>query len=188
MVAKGWANAARMRQPLIFAMNQTPTALVRAATMVDLPAVQALYAELRPNDPVLSPDEAQRLWREIVEDPHACVVVAEIAETLGATCMLATIPNLASGGRRIGVIEHVITAAAFRRRGLARLVLQHALDLAWQQGCCKVLLLSGVAREEAHGLYEAVGFRGDVERGFVAKPATDAPSGTIDRSHLRAQS
>ena len=156
--------------------------------MVDLPAVQALYAELRPNDPVLSPDEAQRLWREIVEDPHACVVVAEIAETLGATCMLATIPNLASGGRRIGVIEHVITAAAFRRRGLARLVLQDALDLAWQQGCCKVLLLSGVAREEAHGLYEAVGFRGDVERGFVAKPATDAPSGTIDRSHLRAQS
>jgi len=157
-------------------MNTTQTPLIRAAAMADLPAVQVLYAELRPNDPVLSPGEAQRLWRGIVEDPYACVVVAEIEGMLGATCMLATIPNMASGGRRIGVIEHVITAGAFRRRGLARLVLRHALELAWQQGCCKVLLLSGVAREEAHGLYESVGFRGDVERGFVAKPE----AGTID--------
>lgn len=156
----------------------TPMPVVRAATFNDLAAVQALYAELRPHDPVLPPDEAQRLWRGIVDDPHACVVVAQVDGRLGATCMLATLPNLASGGRRIGVIEHVITATAFRRRGLARLVLQHALALAWeQQGCCKVLLLSGMAREEAHGLYESVGFRGDVERGFVAKPV----AGTIDR-------
>lgn len=149
---------------------------MREARMDDLAAVQALYAELRPHDPVLSPADAMRLWAGIVDDPHACVVVAEIDGRLGATCMLATLPNLASGGRRIGVIEHVITAAAFRRRGLARVVLQHALALAWRQNCCKVLLLSGVARQEAHGLYESVGFRGDVERGFVAKPAP----GTID--------
>lgn len=182
MVANGGAlKAARMGNALLplSAMN-TSTPVIRTATLDDLAAVQALYAELRPHDPVLSPGDAQRLWRGIVDDPHASVVVAEVDGRLGATCMLATIPNLASGGRRIGVIEHVITAAAFRRRGLARQVLRHALALAWErQGCCKVLLLSGVAREEAHGLYESVGFRGDVERGFVAKPAP----GTIDRLH-----
>ena len=166
--------------------SHRPTgAHVREAVMGDLAAVRALYAELRPNDPVLPPDEAQRLWGEIVDNPHACVVVAEMQGQLGATCMLATIPNLASGGRRIGVIEHVITAAAFRRRGLAREVLRHALSLAWAQGCCKVLLLSGAAREEAHGLYESVGFCGDVERGFVAKPAP----ATIDHQpHTPGQS
>ncbi|WP_222621998.1 GNAT family N-acetyltransferase [Variovorax sp. PAMC26660] len=152
------------------------SAQVREAVMADLGAVQALYAELRPHDPMLAPEEAKRLWAGIVDNPHACIVVAQIDGQLGATCMLATLPNLASGGRRIGVIEHVITAAAFRRRGLARVVLGHALALAWQQGCCKVMLLSGMAREEAHGLYESVGFRGDVERGFVAKPGP----GTID--------
>jgi hypothetical protein len=33
------------------------------------------------------------------------------------------------------------------------------------------MLLSGVQREEAHALYESLGFRGDIERGFVIKPA-----------------
>jgi len=32
------------------------------------------------------------------------------------------------------------------------------------------MLLSGAQRKEAHKLYESVGFDGDVERGFVAKP------------------
>ncbi|SFP17921.1 GNAT family N-acetyltransferase [Variovorax sp. 770b2] len=156
---------------------------VREAVIGELVAVQALYAELRPDDPVLAPEDASRLWRGIVDNPYACVVVAEVSGQLGATCMLATIPNLASGGRRIGIVEHVITASAFRRRGFARQVLRHALSLAWAQGCCKVLLLSGVAREEAHGLYESVGFRGDVERGFVAKPAPV----TIVRPHTPEQ-
>jgi len=61
--------------------------------------------------------------------------------------------------------------AVLRRRGLARAVLEFALKLAWSRGCYKVILLSGVQRSEAHKLYESIGFRGDVERGFVAKPS-----------------
>ena len=87
-----------------------------------------------------------------------------------ATCMLAIVPNLASGARPFGVVEHVVTLPQFRRQGLARLVLQFALDLAWSKNCYKVILLSGAQRTEAHRLYESVGFQGDIERGFVAKP------------------
>ena len=68
------------------------------------------------------------------------------------------------------MIEHVVTLRAFRGRGLGAAVLWHALAFAWAQQCCKVMLLSGAQRPDAHRLYEAVGFRGDVERGFVAKP------------------
>jgi GNAT superfamily N-acetyltransferase len=85
--------------------------------------------------------------------------------------MLAIIPNLANGARPFGIIEHVVTLSSERRRGYARLVLEHALDLAWARSCYKVLLLSGAKRTEAHELYESVGFAGDVARGFVAKPA-----------------
>ena len=87
-----------------------------------------------------------------------------------STCMLAVVPNLASGGSPFGVIEHVVTLPQYRRRGLGRTVLQFALNRAWAQGCYKVILLSGAQRADAHKLYESVGFRGDVERGFVAKP------------------
>ena len=85
--------------------------------------------------------------------------------------MLSSIANLASGGRRIGIIEHVITDTRFRQLGLARLVLEFALAEAWRQNCCKVMLLSGAQRTAAHALYESVGFRADTERGYVAKPA-----------------
>lgn len=145
--------------------------VVRRARAPDLPGVLALYRELRPHDPPLAPARAEAVWVELLANPGVDLVVAELDGALAATCLLATIPNLASGGRPIGLLEHVITAARFRRRGLGAAVLRFALARAWSRDCCKVMLLSGVARPEAHRLYESVGFRGDVERGFVAKPA-----------------
>jgi GNAT superfamily N-acetyltransferase len=145
-------------------------AVVRLAAAGDLAPVLDLYRELRPADPELPAGRAEELWRRILADPAVQVVVAEHEGRVAASCMLAVIPNLASSGRPIGLVEHVITGARFRRRGLGQAVLRFALDLAWARACCKVVLLSGAQRAEAHGLYESVGFRGDVERGFVAKP------------------
>jgi GNAT superfamily N-acetyltransferase len=144
--------------------------VIRLARFADLTSVQRLYKELRPHDPELSPDEAARLWGEVLDQPQVRLIVAEHDGRLASTCMLAFVPNFANGGRAIGFIEHVVTLAEFRGRGLARAVLQHALDLAWSQDCCKVVLLSGAQRAEAHRLYESLGFRGDIERGFVIKP------------------
>lgn len=147
-----------------------PSIDVRRAVPADIPSVLALYRELRPNDPAIPADRAARLWEEVADGRRSMVFVAEFDGEVAATCMLAMLSNLASGGRPIGVVEHVVTASRFRRRGLNRQVLELALKEAWVAGCCKVILLSGAQRTEAHGLYEAVGFRGDVERGFVAKP------------------
>ena len=146
------------------------TAVVRAAGLDDLPRMLALYRELRPHDPVLPSDAARNAWARIVSRDDIEVVVCEVDAALAATCMLATIPNLASGAQPFGIIEHVITLASHRRRGFGRRVLEHALASAWSRGCCKVVLLSGTHRDDAHKLYESVGFVGDIERGFVAKP------------------
>jgi GNAT superfamily N-acetyltransferase len=64
----------------------------------------------------------------------------------------------------------MITLAAHRGHGYGRRVLEYALALAWSAGCCKVVLLSGAQRTDAHRLYESVGFVGKVENGFVIKP------------------
>ena len=145
--------------------------LVRLAEPRDLPGILVLYRELRPNDPELLPTEASALLSRILSNADTALVVCECERSLASTCMLAIVPNLASGGRPFGVLEHVVTFSPFRRRGLARAVLAFALKLAWSRNCCKVILLSGVQRSEAHALYESVGFRGDAERGFVAKPS-----------------
>ncbi len=143
---------------------------VRLAGYEDLAGVQRLYKELRPHDPDLTSARASAVWKDLLDSPRMRFVVAEQDGALASTCMLALIANLASGGRAIGFIEHVITLQEFRGQGLARAVVRYALDLAWSQDCCKVVLLSGAQRTEAHRLYESLGFRPDVERGFVIEP------------------
>jgi GNAT superfamily N-acetyltransferase len=145
-------------------------AAVRAAEVRDLKGILRLYRELRPRDPVLAPETALNLIVNLVEREDVHLLVGEVDGAVISTCMLAVIPNLASGGRPFGIIEHVVTLSSHRRRGYARLLLEHALALAWSRHCYKVMLLSGMQRMEAHRLYESVGFVGNVERGFVAKP------------------
>ena len=147
--------------------------VVRGAEAKDLQGILALYKELRPNDPILPPPAAHQAFTNLLARKDVDLVVCEVADTLVATCILATIPNLASSARPIGVIEHVVTLAAYRKRGYARLVLESALARAWSRGCCKVMLLSGSQRTDAHKLYESVGFVSDVERAFVAKPGNE---------------
>jgi len=144
--------------------------IARFAEHRDLSGVLRLYKELRPHDPDLTAQNADTVWRELLGQPHIRVVVAEAEGLLASTCMIALVANLANGGRPLAMVEHVITLPQFRGRGLARATLKHALDFAWSRNCCKVMLLSGMQRPEAHRLYEALGFRGDIERGFVIKP------------------
>lgn len=153
-------------------MNAT---LVRLANEADHSAVKALYRELRPQDPDVGDEASLNHFLAVLQSPSARLVVALSDGHIGATCMLALLPNFASGGMPIGVIEHVITGERMRRRGLARAALAFALDTAWAMNCCKVFLLSGAQRKDAHRLYESAGFVGDRELGFVTKNPIGAP-------------
>jgi GNAT superfamily N-acetyltransferase len=146
------------------------TIIARKAETHDLHGILALYRELRPHDPELAPAAVEQIFANLLDQNFVHLLVVEADGVLVATCTLAVIPNLANGARSYGLIEHVVTLCAHRGRGYARLVLDHALGLAWSLGCYKVMLLSGAQRLEAHKLYESLGFNGDVERGFVAKP------------------
>jgi GNAT superfamily N-acetyltransferase len=148
--------------------------VVRQVKEDDLDGVLALYKELRPNDPALTSQLAHKTFANLLQAPNVSLIVCECGGILTATCMLAVIPNLASGGNPFGVIEHVVTLAQFRRRGHARLALQYALELAWSRHCYKVMLLSGAKRTEAHKLYESVGFVAGIESGFVVKSPSAA--------------
>lgn len=145
-------------------------ATVRCAESNDLPGILALYRELRPNDPELSPDAAKEAFRGLTTRNDLHIVTCQVEEVLVATCMLAIIPSLACSARPFAIIEHVVTLSAYRGRGYGRRTLEYALDLAWSRQCCKVVLLSGKQRTDAHRLYESVGFVGNVESGFMARP------------------
>ncbi|WP_166541564.1 GNAT family N-acetyltransferase [Aeromonas salmonicida] len=141
--------------------------VIRTCNEQDVTGLLILYRELRPHDPPLV--EAESTLAALLAQSHVRLIVAEVDGQLAATCQLGVIPTLTNGGRPFGIIEHVITAARFRRQGLSQQVLEQALAIAWQQDCYKVMLLSGEGREAAHRLYEKLGFKAGIEKGFVIK-------------------
>lgn len=143
--------------------------VIRACGSQDLAGLLALYEELRPQDPALSESAAREGLAALLRQPHTRILVALIDGQLASSCQLGVIPTLTNGGRPFGIIEHVITGAAFRRQGLSHRLLDRTLALAWELDCYKVMLLSGEGREAAHRLYEGLGFKAGIERGFVIK-------------------
>jgi GNAT superfamily N-acetyltransferase len=146
--------------------------MIRIATFNDLKGVLALYKELRPLDPDLAVNLANEKWAEIINDMKTYIVVADIEGELASTCALSINNSIANGARPFAIIEHVITSDKFRRQGLSREVLEFALSVAWEKDCYKVMLLSGEKLQGAHSLYESVGFKSGIEKGFVIKPCT----------------
>jgi GNAT superfamily N-acetyltransferase len=144
----------------------------RRINAVELPELLKLYAFLHADDPVADPADAavQRLWAQILADPNLRYYVAVEKEKIVATCTLSLIPNLTRGLRPYGLIENVVTAPDYRRRGFATEVLRYALDDAWRTGCYKVMLATGSKKEETLRFYEKAGFQRGVKTGFIAYP------------------
>jgi GNAT superfamily N-acetyltransferase len=133
-------------------------AIVRSAAQHDLPQVLALYRHIHPHDPPLETAAAERIWSTLMASKVMTVIVAQAKDLLVSSCTLAIVPNLSRGGRSYGVVENVVTHADYRRRGLGRRILAHAVAVAWRADCYKILLATGSKREGTLSFYEAAGF------------------------------
>lgn len=133
-------------------------AIVRSATQHDLPKVLELYQHLHPHEPRLEAAKAEHVWTTLLASDFITVIVAQTAELLVSSCTLAIVPNLSRGGRSYGVIENVVAHAEYRKLGLGRGVLAHALEIAARADCYKVHLATGSKRETTLRFYEGAGF------------------------------
>ena len=151
-------------------MNQDFT--IRHISKDELDDLLALHTHLFsvPDQPLPSRTEVERLWDDMMNSPLLHYFVVEFQGRVVSSCTLAIIPNLTRGARPYGLIENVVTHTDFRGKGIAKALLKHALDFAWEAKCYKVMLLSGAHRQAAHKLYESVGFNKDEKVGYIAKP------------------
>jgi GNAT superfamily N-acetyltransferase len=145
--------------------------IIRRVRFDELPSLLSLYRYLHPTDPELAiTDDVERLWQRIASDPQLHYIVAEVNHQVVSTCTLTVIPNLTRNARPYGLVENVVTHPDSRRRGIGTKVLQESLALAWQQGCYKVMLLTGRNDEGTLRFYQQAGFEAGVKTGFVATP------------------
>ncbi|WP_221642989.1 GNAT family N-acetyltransferase [Nostoc sp. 2RC] len=151
-----------------------PVIDVRLIAREELQQLLALYQHLNPVDaPLPADDVLESIWNKILSDSHLYYIVADIGGELVATCNLTIIPNLTRGARPYGIIENVVTHSNYRRQGFATRVLHYALDLAWQQKCYKVMLLTSSKSEDTLRFYERAGFQRGIKTGFIARPSKE---------------
>jgi GNAT superfamily N-acetyltransferase len=142
---------------------------IREVAGDELPALLQLYMHLHPEDEMPASDEAMPLWKALRQDPNQHFFGGYWNGSLVSTCTLIVVPNLTRGGRPYGLIENVVTHPDYRRRGLGTRVSKHALAMAWEQNCYKVMLMTGSRNEETLRFYEGAGLRHGVKTGFVAQ-------------------
>ena len=148
-----------------------PQLRVRSIREEELVQLLALYEQLHPNDPPLPVDEyVEALWGQIVGDPRLYYVVGELDGKLVSSCTLTVIPNLTRGARPYGLIENMVTHQEYRGRGFGTRLLRHALQVAWDRDCYKVMLLTGRKDEKVFRFYEGAGFQRGIKTGFIAYP------------------
>jgi GNAT superfamily N-acetyltransferase len=59
------------------------------------------------------------------------------------------------------IIEDVVVDPIFQGRGIGKMMMKYALDLASQEGCFKAVLSSNLKRHRSHAFYESLGFATD---------------------------
>ncbi len=139
---------------------------VRKASINDLPKILDLYKELNPEDDELDLHNAEAIWKKS-EFQHVLTYLVAIEDNeIVGTCNIAIIDNLTRSGRPYGIIENVITSIRHRRKGIGKILVENAVELAKANNCYKVVLLSSSKRIEAHQFYESLGFNGNSKKGF----------------------
>jgi len=144
--------------------------MIRHSRYEDLSKILILYTQYNHDIPRLTEnEETSSLWKHILENPNLHYLVGELGGEVVTTCFLAVIPHLASG-KPYGLIENVITDETHRNKGYGLALLRYALQTAWKNNCCHVMLLTGSREDSTLRFYEKAGFRGDLKKGFIAYP------------------
>lgn len=140
---------------------------IRELTEKDLPSLLDLYIQLSESNKNLTLDESKKIWMNEIEENKNIKYFGAVEDgKVLSTCYCVIIPNLTNFNQPICFVENVVTDKNYRKQGLGKRVIEKAIETAKENNCYKVILLSGIARKEAHQFYEKIGFNGESKKAF----------------------
>ena len=141
--------------------------MVREAEKTDLNAILELYLFLH-EDSIPEHDEHLReTWMQIIRDKNHHLIVNEIDGKIISSCVCVIIPNLTRNVRPYAFIENVVTHAYYRGKGYATECLNFAKQIAEQENCYKMMLLTGSKKPETLRFYEKAGYNSGDKTAFI---------------------
>ncbi len=134
---------------------------IRRLNASDFNGVAVLYAELT-GESMLKDD---RQFLHTLDFAGTQMFGVEVQDRIISMATLHILPNLGGVRMAYGLVENVVTLAAFQRQGFGRVVMAAVVEAAWAAGAYKIMLLTGVEAGAA-GFYEKCGFSGDSKIGM----------------------
>ncbi len=132
------------------------------ATREDAMALVDLFAMAGLSDEPVETDEAaaQARWDAMHQAlPGVRVIVGRRCDgTVMGALTLVLLPLMAHAGAPSAVLEDVTVHPVMQREGLGRQLVQHAMALAREAGCYRLVLSSNQQHAGAHAFCERLGF------------------------------
>lgn len=133
--------------------------VIRPATVADLAAVLALYAQPDfDNGNVMTPAEAAGFLDRFAAYPDYTLYVALDGDVVVGSFALLVMDNIGHRGTPSAIVEDVVVAPEAQGRGIGAAMMRDALRVCRDKGCYKMMLSSNTKRERAHAFYEGLGF------------------------------
>ncbi|MCM1307222.1 MAG: GNAT family N-acetyltransferase [Butyrivibrio sp.] len=141
--------------------------MVREARAEDLNQILELYLCLHESSVPEPSEHLSDTWAQIIGDANHHLIVGELDSKIVSSCVCVIIPNLTRNARPYAFVENVVTHTDYRRRGLASECLELARKIAREEGCYKMMLLTGSKSPETLEFYRRSGYNDRDKTAFI---------------------
>jgi len=141
--------------------------MIREARKDELDQILHLYLYLHEKS---IPEDSELLrdaWGEILNDANHHFIVCEIDGKIVASCVCVIIPNLTRNVRPYAFVENVVTHGDYRGNGYATACLNFARQIAEENHCYKMMLLTGSKEESTLNFYRNAGYNSSDKTAFI---------------------
>jgi ribosomal protein S18 acetylase RimI-like enzyme len=145
---------------------------IREAEIKDIEDLQELYLKHLTKYP---PKEVQlkekwvMLLDKLIQDKNYHLLVGTADGKVVSSVTIVIIQNLTHDLRPYSVIENVVTHGDYRNRGYASELLSYATDIAVNENCYKIMLMTGSKKESTLDFYKKNGFDADEKTAFIKR-------------------
>ncbi|MBQ8960216.1 MAG: GNAT family N-acetyltransferase [Ruminococcus sp.] len=140
--------------------------MVRESKAEDLWQLLELYTHLHEKEVPPDSPKLRETWEAICADPNYHIVVYEEQGRVVSACLCLIVPNLTHSVRPFALVENVVTHRDHRGKGYATACLDYAADLARNNGCYKIMLMTGSKEQSTLDFYRRAGYSSEGKTPF----------------------
>ena len=141
--------------------------MVREATKNDLNNLLRLYLHLHEDKILEDSQNLRETWETIQGDRNHHIILNEVNGILVSSCVCVIIPNLTRNVRPYAFVENVVTHEKYRGRGYAMECLNYAKQIAIENNCYKMMLLTGSKKQSTLNFYAKAGYNSTDKTAFI---------------------